>query len=787
MRERKNRAGGMSGDGPGNGSGNGDISGFQRRARDAARRRRRQRRIRLSAALGGLSLALGGAALWFWSAGLPLPAGQWFETARPSDTAPEAPAGTDMARPRLAPGDDPGHDPRHDPEHDPEDDFVTTSGFIDLPGDPLWIERSLDTGAEAALQRHDRPETLPPERGSGPLVLGHDLLLRPGERVALTLPSSQEDFAVFQAQRRARRQAPEIDHGTGHGVSHGAGHENGASPVAGVAPVLPDPQSGQQADSQSDQPHSPPPPPSGPPRPPDAATARALQIAWQAHDMASGANPGSRSDAANRVAFTRMWLMPSRGRGRLYADSLVRVRNPTGLAELLRTEGVDDARAAATAAAAAERFGLEMLDSDLMIALRRPLAPEGAGGASDTGGDTRGDTGSFGTLVQAAIYRGGQFLGALALSDPDVGLMANTGASADPDTDTDTDTGTDGQREVNRMVEGSDPWLARDLPTLVGEAGPDMTGDRLAATAGAPLPGATTRVLDAFYATALRMGLSTELTGEIVTLLSEGHNLEVEAGQEDRVTLIFDETAGELDHVLFVGIESSATPVRCYLFRPGPEQSPACYGPRPGGVQVVEGPGAAGAGAGIEGAADAAVQALVNRIIQIESAGRIDARNPLSTATGPGQFLDSTWLRMMRTYRPDLVARHSRQELLNLRVTDYELSRQMVFELAREGERYLRSRGHQITPGRLYLAHFLGMEGAHVALSAPREAPLASLFSAGVISANPHLRGRDAGFVVDWAENLMARSRGARAPAVIREPEGLGAFRELVDGLLERT
>ena len=743
----------MSGDG----SGNGDISGFQRRARDAARRRRRQRRIRLSAALGGLSLALGGAALWFWSAGLPLPAGQWFETARPSDAAPEAPAGTDMAHPRIA------------PEDDPEDDFVTTSGFIDLPGDPLWIERSLDTGAEAGLQRHDRPETLPPERGSGPLVLARDLLLRPGERVALTLPSSQEDFAVFQAQRRARRQAPE----TGQGTDHGTGHETGANPVAGVAPVLPD----QQADQQSDQQSGPPPPPSGPPRPPDAATARALQIAWQAHDMASGTSSGASSGAANRVAFSRMWLMPSRGRGRLYADSLVRVRNPTGLAELLRTEGVDDARAAATAAAAAERFGLEMLDSDLMIALRRPLAPEGSGGASNT----RGDTGSFGTLVQAAIYRGGQFLGALALSDPDVGLMASAGASAD------TDTGTDGQREVNRMVEGSDPWLARDLPTLVGEAGSDTAGDRLAATAGAPLPGATTRVLDAFYAAALRMGLSTELTGEIVTLLSEGHNLEVEAGQEDRVTLIFDETAGELDHVLFVGIQSSSTPVRCYLFRPGPEQSPACYGPRPGGVQVVEGPGAAGAGAGIEGAADAAVQALVNRIIQIESAGRIDARNPLSTATGPGQFLDSTWLRMMRTYRPDLVARHNRQELLNLRVTDYELSRQMVFELAREGERYLRSRGHQITPGRLYLAHFLGMEGAHVALSAPREVPLASLFSAGVISANPHLRGRDAGFVVDWAENLMARSRGARAPAVIREPEGLGAFRELVDGLLERT
>ena len=37
----------------------------------------------------------------------------------------------------------------------------------------------------------------------------------------------------------------------------------------------------------------------------------------------------------------------------------------------------------------------------------------------------------------------------------------------------------------------------------------------------------------------------------------------------------------------------------------------------------------------------------------------------------------------------------------------------MVRNLAREGEAYLRARGHQITAGRLYLCHFLGMEGAH--------------------------------------------------------------------------
>ena len=49
-----------------------------------------------------------------------------------------------------------------------------------------------------------------------------------------------------------------------------------------------------------------------------------------------------------------------------------------------------------------------------------------------------------------------------------------------------------------------------------------------------------------------------------------------------------------------------------------------------------------------------AVGKLVDRIIRVESGGSATAKNPLSSATGLGQFISSTWLRMMRTYRPDL-------------------------------------------------------------------------------------------------------------------------------------
>ena len=81
----------------------------------------------------------------------------------------------------------------------------------------------------------------------------------------------------------------------------------------------------------------------------------------------------------------------------------------------------------------------------------------------------------------------------------------------------------------------------------------------------------------------------------------------------------------------------------------------------------------------------------------------------------------------------------------------------MVRNLAREGEAYLRARGHQITAGRLYLCHFLGMEGAHQVLSAPGSAQLSAVLGSAVIQANPFLTGKTASYVVDWAERKMGQ------------------------------
>ncbi|EHK53127.1 peptidoglycan DD-metalloendopeptidase family protein [Allomesorhizobium alhagi] len=158
-----------------------------------------------------------------------------------------------------------------------------------------------------------------------------------------------------------------------------------------------------------------------------------------------------------------------------------------------------------------------------------------------------------------------------------------------------------------------------------------------------------------------------------------------------------------------------------------------------------------------------AVEILTDRIIQVESGGNARAKNPLSSATGLGQFIDSTWIRMMNTYRPDLARSLSRAEQLALRF-DVTISREMVSNLAREGEAYLRARGHTITAGRLYLCHFLGMEGAHKVLAAPSNMALIDALGAGVIRANPFLTGKDVGYVLSWAERKMT-GRGRRPAA----------------------
>ena len=174
---------------------------------------------------------------------------------------------------------------------------------------------------------------------------------------------------------------------------------------------------------------------------------------------------------------------------------------------------------------------------------------------------------------------------------------------------------------------------------------------------------------------------------------------------------------------------------------------------------------------------DGSLDAIVNRIIGVESDGDPNAKNPRSTATGLGQFIDSTWLDMIGRHRPDLAKGLSRQEVLGLRKNP-KLSREMTRLFTMENAESLRKRGMAPTPGNIYLSHFLGAGGAGKALSADDNASVASVLGEGVVKANPFLRGWSIGKLKAWSDRKMGGAvGGAGAPTTPPATGGAGTAR----------
>ncbi len=205
-------------------------------------------------------------------------------------------------------------------------------------------------------------------------------------------------------------------------------------------------------------------------------------------------------------------------------------------------------------------------------------------------------------------------------------------------------------------------------------------------------------------------------------------------------------------------------------------------------LNMPAGPGGGG-GSGETVVASNAVEALTEQIIHVESGGNANARNPLSSATGLGQFIESTWLRMMRDYRPDLSSTMSRADLLALR-TDPTLSREMVMNLARENESFLRGRGNDITVGRLYLAHFLGPGGAATVLASQDNQRIIDVMGGGVVSANPFLANFTVADLKAWADRKMGGTGGrvasAPPPPAVTPPE-VRAYQEVIDEIVTQS
>lgn len=153
----------------------------------------------------------------------------------------------------------------------------------------------------------------------------------------------------------------------------------------------------------------------------------------------------------------------------------------------------------------------------------------------------------------------------------------------------------------------------------------------------------------------------------------------------------------------------------------------------------------------------------LSRIIQIESAGRVDARARTSSAAGLSQFVSATWLAVVRKHRPDWLDGRTTAQILALRFD----ARCAIEMLARFSEDNSAVIGAGWSDGDLYLAHFAGPITARNLCRVSASAPASSIFSSAAIAANRSiLPGRTCGQVRAWAAQRMAAAGGRNWVAV---------------------
>jgi hypothetical protein len=156
-------------------------------------------------------------------------------------------------------------------------------------------------------------------------------------------------------------------------------------------------------------------------------------------------------------------------------------------------------------------------------------------------------------------------------------------------------------------------------------------------------------------------------------------------------------------------------------------------------------------GGGSSGAASGTVMpgsVYSQRIAMAENGGGApDARNPRSSATGNGQFIDSTWLGQFKQTFPDQAKGMSDDQILGLR-SNPQVSDAMIQAHGQTNAPLLAKAGIPANATTLALAHRLGPAGAITVLQSPPNATLDKVLPANVIEKNPEFRGMPVGALV---------------------------------------
>ena len=163
----------------------------------------------------------------------------------------------------------------------------------------------------------------------------------------------------------------------------------------------------------------------------------------------------------------------------------------------------------------------------------------------------------------------------------------------------------------------------------------------------------------------------------------------------------------------------------------------------------------------------------------VESNNNPNAKNPLSSASAQGQFIDSTWSSLLPIVRPDLAQGKTPQQILALKnglglspSDAAALQTQMVNGYAQQNAPKLAAAGVPVNDTTLALAHRFGPDMAVRVASASPGTPIDGIVGPQVMAVNPDLRGQTAGSIAGFYAQRVGGGAGVRTQVAANVPPG---------------
>ena len=166
------------------------------------------------------------------------------------------------------------------------------------------------------------------------------------------------------------------------------------------------------------------------------------------------------------------------------------------------------------------------------------------------------------------------------------------------------------------------------------------------------------------------------------------------------------------------------------------------------------------------------IEAFLDRLMIAESGGQVDARNPRSSAVGPFQFIEATFVAVVRRHFAAETVALSPEKILALR-TDPLFARRAADAFTRDNAGVLKEAGVEPTFPHLRLAFLLGPAGAIRVLKAPPETRVTALLGPKVAGANPFLFGMTAEGLVARAARDISQSVASTAGVAVAAGTGV--------------